>query len=109
MVGGRLDAVAEYYRAVDEHAYDALAEVLAAGFVHVRPDTTLEGRDRFVEFMRSERPMQDTTHEVDAVYTNQEEVAVRGRLVRDDRVVFGFVDVFGFADEKVARVQTFTR
>jgi len=57
-----------YYRALDEDDYGTLADLLAPEFVHYRPDRTIEGRDRFVRFMRDERPMKATSHPVDAVY-----------------------------------------
>jgi len=106
-----MDAPArEYYRAIDEGDYDALADLLAPGFVHDRPDRTLDGRERFVRFMRQERPETDTTHEVDAVYRNDAGVAVEGRLLRaDGSEWFGFVDVFRVADGRLTGLTTYTR
>jgi ketosteroid isomerase-like protein len=105
-----------YYRALDDGDYDLLEGLLAPGFVHERPDMTLEGRERFVRFMREERPSTDTTHPVDGVYrrdggesTGPTEVAVRGRLLAaDGRELTGFVDVFTFADSRVVRLRTYT-
>ncbi|MWG34293.1 nuclear transport factor 2 family protein [Halomarina oriensis] len=113
-----------YYRAIDDAADatdDALGDLLAPAFVHDRPDRTIEGRDRFVRFMREERPATDTTHELDAVYVRDDspsdaddsgdvrEVAVRGRLLRaDGSEWFGFVDVFAVADGRVTRLTTYT-
>jgi len=93
-----------YYSAIDAADYDALADLLAPGFVHERPDRTLSGRDAFVRFMREERPRTRTEHEVDAVYElvdgSEAEVTVRGRLLADDgEELFGFVDVFRFAND----------
>ncbi len=108
---GQIEAVRAYYRALDGDDYELLAEVLAPDFTQVRPDTTLEGRDRFVRFMREERPMTDTTHPIDAVYRQHdgEEVVVRGRLLDSDgdRVV-DFVDVFEFDEEGIAELRTYT-
>jgi ketosteroid isomerase-like protein len=101
-----------YYRALDEHSYDDLAALLAPEFVHDRPDMTLEGRDRFVQFMRQERPMSDTSHPVDAVFENDAgDVAVRGRLLdADGNRLVAFVDVFAFdGSDAVERIDTFTR
>lgn len=67
-----------YYRALDEGDYEALADLLAPGFVQERPDLTLEGRERFVRFVREERPRRDTSHAVDAVYVD---VFVAGETV----------------------------
>ncbi len=103
-----------YYDALDEHDYESLADLLAPAFVHDRPDQTIEGRDRFVQFMREERPMTETSHPVDAVYRTAEsdtgDVAVRGRLLdaQGDRLV-GFVDVFSFSAAGVEAIRTYTR
>jgi len=111
-----------YYRALDEGDYDLLAALLAAEFVHDRPDRTIEGRERFVRFMREERPQTDTTHPVDAVFAATDggrassgwgpdgAVAVRGRLLdADDDPIARFVDVFEFTAERIARIETYTR
>ncbi|MFC7156587.1 nuclear transport factor 2 family protein [Halomarina halobia] len=114
------DLAREYYRAIDEADYDALATVLAPGFVHDRPDRTIEGRDAFVRFMREERPDPDTTHVLDAVFsgegadgedgTSGEGVAVRGRLLREDgEEWFRFVDVFAVEDGALAGLTTYAR
>ncbi|WP_436928555.1 nuclear transport factor 2 family protein [Halosimplex halobium] len=114
-----------YYRALDEGDYDALAALLAEGFVHDRPDRTIEGRDRFVRFMREDRPQKDTGHRVDAVFeagsgtgdrdadgtagTDRERVAVRGRLLAaDGSAITGFVDVFSLVEGRIERIETYT-
>jgi ketosteroid isomerase-like protein len=105
-----------YYDALDKQEYDRLEELLAPDFVQVRPDMTLEGRERFVTFMREERPTTATSHPLDAVYagTGEEsecgsEYAARGRLVADDgRTLTAFVDVFQFEDGRIARLETYT-
>ena len=101
----------EYYRALDDHDYETLTDLLAPEFVHYRPDRTIEGRDRFVTFMRDERPMKSTSHPLDAVYTgNETEVAVRGRLLDPDGdPIASFVDVFAFTDGAVETIHTYTR
>jgi ketosteroid isomerase-like protein len=122
MATDRVAAARTYYRTIDEGAYDDLEALLAPDFVHERPDRTLEGRDRFVRFMREERPRTDTTHAVDAVFREQQadagrgadspgdgEAAVRGRLRGDGEDLFGFVDVFSVSDGDVARLRTYTR
>ena len=125
------DRARAYYRALDEDDYDLLAALLAEGFVHDRPDRTIEGRDRFVRFMREERPQTDTTHPLDTVFEAEARsggeaadgspdsserqsdggaVAVRGRLLDadGDRIV-RFVDVFAFAAGRIDRIETYTR
>lgn len=104
----------EYYRALDSGSYDDLAVLLAPEFTHYRPDRTIEGREAFVEFMREERPMTDTTHEVLSVLESGGDVAVRGRLLDGDgEEVFGFVDVHEFATgrkgKRIAAIHTYTR
>ncbi|WP_232686652.1 nuclear transport factor 2 family protein [Halobacterium zhouii] len=96
-----------YYDAIDDGDYDALADLLAADFVQVRPDMTHEGREAFVSFMREERPRKDTRHVVDAMYDGAEGVAARGRLVAPEGPLFSFVDVFEVGDERIERIQTF--
>ncbi|MEM4782214.1 MAG: nuclear transport factor 2 family protein [Halalkalicoccus sp.] len=104
------ESAREYYRALDAHAYDDLSELLAPGFVHHRPDRTIEGREAFVEFMRDRRPMKDTTHDVRAVYTAETGVAVRGRLLDGGgEPLFSFVDVFEFVDGTIGAIYTHTR
>jgi ketosteroid isomerase-like protein len=106
-----------YYRDLDDGDYEGLAAKLTPDFRHVRGDRTLEGRDRFVRFMREERPETDTTHEVEAVSVpakapdrpGPDEVVVRGRLLRaNGSVWFGFVDVFGLDGERFAELVTYT-
>jgi len=101
-----------YYRAIDGDDYDLLAALLTESFVHQRPDRTIEGRERFVRFMREERPQTDTSHPIDGVYGHGDEdgVAVRGRLLDgDSERIVGFVDVFTFATGRIDRVDTYTR
>jgi len=100
-----------YYRALDEDDYDLLAAVLTAEFTHDRPDMTLTGRDRFVRFMREERPQQDTSHPIDAVYEQRDghELVVRGRLLAPEgNLITRFVDVFSFDGDRIANIRTFT-
>lgn len=100
-----------YYRAIDEDRYGLLENVLAEGFVHSRPDRSIEGRAAFVRFMRSERPQTDTTHPIQGIYLDDEgRVAVRGQLLdADGQVIVGFVDAFEFGDEGIQRIETYTR
>ena len=105
------DAAREYYRAIDEGDYAALSDLIADGFVHGRPDRTIEGREEFVAFMRSGRPETDTEHVLEAIYeaTAGDRVAAEGRLVAPDGTEwFGFVDVFVVDDDGIARLRTYT-
>jgi ketosteroid isomerase-like protein len=110
-----------YYETIDTDRYEALADRLDPAFVHVRPDQTLRGRDRFVTFMREDRPMTDTEHVVDAVYATDPGdasgggpageatgVAVRGRLLEaTGDELFTFLDVFTVADGRLTRLETY--
>jgi len=100
-----------YYDALDSHEYEQLETLLTADFVHIRPEMTLDGRDRFVQFMRTERPMTKTSHPIDEIYqsTAGDELAVRGRLVaQDGALITGFVDIFSFAAGSISKIRTYT-
>mgnify|MGYP000536638735 CR=1 FL=1 len=98
-----------YYRALDERDYDLLADVLAESFVHDRPDRTIEGRERFVRFMREQRPQTDTTHPIATVYTADSGVVVEGRLLDSaGEEITRFVDVFRFDEERIGGIRTYT-
>ncbi|ACV46878.1 MULTISPECIES: nuclear transport factor 2 family protein [Halomicrobium] len=105
----RVATARAYYRALDEHDYDLLSDVLAPDFVHDRPDRTIEGRERFVRFMREERPQTDTSHPIATIYTGASTVAVEGRLLNSDGAeITQFVDVFAFEDGVIGRIRTHT-
>ncbi|RCU47044.1 DUF4440 domain-containing protein [Haloplanus salinus] len=108
----RRDAVRGYYDAIDTGDYDRLRDLLAPGFVQRRPDRTLDGRDRFVEFMRDGRPRTDTEHVVEAVGVDGGEVStvfVEGRLrTADGNDLFGFVDVHRVGDAGIESLRTYT-
>lgn len=99
-----------YYDALDAHDYEGLGDVLDADFVQQRPDMTLEGRDRFVQFMREERPNSETDHAVDRMFTDGDgDVAVEGRLLdADGDRITTFVDVFSFEDSVIRELRTYT-
>ncbi|ELZ46216.1 hypothetical protein C464_11463 [Halorubrum coriense DSM 10284] len=97
-----------YYDAIDAGEYDRLASLLHPAFVQRRSDRTFEGRDRFVAFMRDERPNTDTTHAVDRVYPSGPGVAVRGRLLdADGAELFAFVDVFDVENGRLTALETY--
>lgn len=106
----RRDRVRAYYRALDDGDYDRLESLLAPGFVHDRPDQTIEGRDRFVTFMRSERPRTDTSHPIESVYDGPDGVVATGRLETEDgdRIAL-FADRFSFDTDQIASIRTYTR
>ncbi len=102
--------VLAYYDAIDGGDYDRLAALLAPEFSQRRPDRTFVGRDRFVAFMRDERPMTDTDHAVDAVYPVGPGVAARGRLLdADGDELFAFIDVFDVDSGRLTGLETYVR
>lgn len=106
-----VDLAREYYRAIDEADYEALTGLLAGGFVHRRPDTTIEGREEFVAFMRSGRPETDTEHDLDAVYRAEaaDRIAAEGRLIRaDGSEWFRFFDAFSVEGGRIHALRTYT-
>ena len=105
-----LEAVERYYASIDAHDYERLASLLAPTFVHYRPDRTLDGRETFVRFMREDRPMTETTHEIDAIYPNGHGVAAQGRLLdAAGEELFAFVDVFSVDDDgRLETLYTYT-
>lgn len=105
------DLAKKYYNALDRENYTELKELLSEDFVQYRPDKTLE-RTRFLEFMRSERPVQNTSHDTDRVYDGPgDTVAVVGRVTKDGDRLFGFVDVFRFDKEgrRITSITTYSR
>lgn len=98
-----------YYDAIDAGDYDALRDVLAPEFTHVRPDMVLDGREAFVSFMRDDRPKTDTRHVVDAVYDGKDGVAARGRVLDsgDGGELFAFVDVFDLGAKRIEGLETY--
>jgi ketosteroid isomerase-like protein len=137
MPADAVDAAHAYYRALDDHDYDALSALLTPEFVHDRPDMTIEGRERFVRFMREERPQKHTTHRIAGVYravddrdgvdacapendrdrepddgsaAETTEVVARGRLLAaDGDRITDFVDVFSVAAGDLVRIETYAR
>ncbi|MFC6960634.1 nuclear transport factor 2 family protein [Halocatena marina] len=104
------ELVREYYRAIDEHDYDALQTVLAPAFIHDRPDRTIDGRDAFVRFMRDERPETDTTHDIVDLFRKEQAIAVRGTLNRaNGETWIEFVDVFSVENGVIASLKTYSR
>ncbi len=102
--------VRAFYAALDEHRYDDLADLLVPGFTHYRPDRTFEGRDAFVSFMREDRPMTDTTHEIERVFTNGNGAAVQGQLLDSHgESLFRFADIHTVTDGRIESVRTYTQ
>ncbi|QGX95420.1 nuclear transport factor 2 family protein [Haloplanus rallus] len=107
--GGAEATVRAFYAAIDAGEYDRLRGLLAPEFVHHRPDRTLDGRERFVRFMREERPRTDTEHVLDSMCVGHGETFARGRLrAEGDGDLFGFVDVHRIDGDRIASLSTYT-
>jgi ketosteroid isomerase-like protein len=105
----RAETARTYYRSLDSHDYDTLATILADSFRHERPDRTIDGPDRFVAFMRDERPQTETSHPIDGIWHEAEQVVVQGCLRdADGDVITGFVDIFAFDEAAISRIRTYT-
>lgn len=104
------ELVRRYYEALDAGDDGELEAVLAPSFVQRRPDRTFDDRDEFVRFMREERPMTDTRHDLVDVFGADDRVTVRGRLLDGTGdPVFEFADLFRVENGRITRLDTYTR
>ncbi len=93
-------AVVDYYRCLDEDDYETLRALLSPDFTQHRPDRTFSSREAFVTFMQTDRPITETTHDIDEPLQSAGSVAVAGRLygpAGDE--LFAFIDVFRFDEQ----------
>ena len=97
-----------YYEAIDDGRYEDLRDLLGADFLHDRPDRDIEGPEALVQFMREERPLTETTHEIDGCYRNDESVAIQGRLEHDGEILFRFLDNHAIEDRRITHLRTYT-
>ena len=104
------DRVAEYYRCLDADEYDTLRSLLDPEFVQRRPDRQFADREAFLTFMRSERPVSETTHEISAICASVRGQAAYGTLCDSDgEVLFEFIDVFAFGDDgRITELDTYS-
>ncbi len=107
--------VRRYYDLVDDGAYDALFDLFTDDVVYERPgQAPIEGKAAFEAFYEDDRPLEDGTHEVDALVVEggtDPTVAVRGTfsgVQGNDRVRFGFADFHEFDGDRIARRYTYT-
>ncbi|ERH07734.1 MAG: ketosteroid isomerase-related protein [Halonotius sp. J07HN4] len=101
--------VRAYYRRLDDGNYAGLKSLLHPEFTQRRPDRTFDDRRAFLEFMRSERPMTDTRHDVTNVCASESGRAASGILRdSDDNRLFAFIDVFAFGpDGQITKLTTY--
>ena len=104
----RTACVREYYRCLDADDYETLRSLLVPDFVQRRPDREFTGRDAFVSFMQSERPVTDTTHELTTLCDAPMGVAAHGRVTdADGESLFAFIDVFRFDGDRITELETY--
>ena len=101
--------VRAYYRRLDSGEYAELESLLHPDFAQRRPDRTFDDRAAFLEFMRSERPRTDTSHEITTVCASRGGRAASGHLLdADGNELFAFIDVFKFgADGRITHLTTY--
>jgi len=123
--------VRRYYELVDDGEHDALFELFTDDVVYDRPgQASIEGKEAFKRFYREGRPLEDGSHEVNAVVVSEDDagaegdsvdgadaadmgptVAVRGTFsgVQDgEQVRFGFADFHTFDGDRIGRRYTYT-
>jgi len=101
--------VRAYYQRLDDGDYAGLESLLHPEFSQRRPDRTFEDRASFLTFMRSERPVTDTRHDITTVCASRGGRAASGTL-RDSEgnELFTFIDVFMFGpDGRISRLITY--
>ncbi|WP_135533333.1 MULTISPECIES: nuclear transport factor 2 family protein [Halostella] len=100
MGNARPERVREYYRYVDDEAYEDLFSLFADDIRYDRPgNEPIEGMEEFRRFYLDERALENGTHDVHAVVPDGDIVAVRGRFEGEqggDTVEFGFADFHRF-------------
>ena len=101
--------VRAYYQRLDEGDYAGLESLLHPEFVQQRPDRTFDDRAAFLRFMRSERPLTETTHELTGICASRGGRAASGTLRDSDGAeLFSFIDVFRFgSDGRITRLTTY--
>ena len=101
--------VRAYYRRLDNGEYAELEALLHPEFVQQRPDRTFKDRASFLEFMRSERPLTETTHKLTTVCASEGGRAASGHLLdANGNELFSFIDVFEFGpDGRLTRLTTY--
>lgn len=106
------EAVRSYYDYIDAEEYESVFSLFASDVTYKRGESTISGMDQFREFYLENRPLEDGTHEIHAVVSEDDTVAVRGEFtgVQDgEEVAFGFADFHRFDSEgKITERWTYT-
>lgn len=102
--------VRSYYDAIDAEDYRALEDVLGPEFRQQRPDRTFDNRSEFIEFMRSGRPISDTSHEVETILGSGSTICAVGTVQSaTGECLIHFVDVFQISNSRIVRLDTYIR
>ena len=108
----RASTVRSYYDHIDAENYDAVFELFGSDVTYHRPgQRKIDGKADFRSFYLEERPLSDGEHEVHAIITDGDTVAVRGRFtgVQDgDPVELGFADFHRFEAGEIVERHTYT-
>lgn len=100
---GYEETLRAYYEAVDAEEYDRLFDLFAEDVVYHRPgQPPLEGIEEFRAFYLHDRPIEEGTHEVEAMCRDGDTVVVRGTFegtLDGEAVSFGFADFHEFDEE----------
>ncbi|WP_331236289.1 nuclear transport factor 2 family protein [Natronorarus salvus] len=84
------------YESVDDEAYDDLfAPFSGAAVFHRSGQQPIEGEREFERFYHEERPIEEGSHEVDAIDADGDTAVAGGR---GSQVLYGREVGFGFAD-----------
>lgn len=101
-----------YYELVDAGDYDELVALFTEDVVYERPgQSTIEGEEALRAFYEEGRPLSNGEHELHAVVSDGDTVAVRGTFRGEqdgDSVELGFADFHEFEDGEIARRYTYT-
>ncbi len=104
--------VLTYYRLVDAQDLDRLLELFADDCVYDRPGyEPLRGKQALSDFYRDVRVIDSGRHELMAVITQGDSVAVegrfRGKLRNGDSTDIRFADFFRFAGSRIVERHTY--
>lgn len=109
------ERVESFFEILDEDATDHMSDLLAREFVYEFADTTIEGPENMEAYLRTDRSIRETTHELQQVVVDGDvcavEGTVEGRTAEREPVSNNFVDVFEFdvASGAIERVAVYTR
>lgn len=107
------DVVRSYYKFIDAEDYEAVFALFDEDVIYVRPgQNDIEGMADLQEFYLDERPLEEGSHEIHSLTSEDDTVSVRGEfsgIQNGAGVAFGFADFFVFTDAgTIGRRYTYT-